>query len=87
MAEPLKITTTATPEAMSKIRAGLLALDPKAKGKITLSIDQYGHLQASAGIRGTVKKVTVTLSGYGTAGGGGKPEGGVEVGIGWDPAP
>lgn len=75
---------TTTPELMAKIRAGLTAVDPNAKGKITVSLDHYGRLTASAGVRGTIKKVSITLAAYGTIGGGGKPAGGLESVIQWD---
>ena len=84
MAGNLILPVTTTPELLAKIRAGLQAVDPGAKGKITLSLDHYGHLIASAGVRGQIKKVSIALGAYGAIGGGGRPEGGVEGVIQWE---
>lgn len=87
MSDLVKVATTTTPELLAKIRAAGLALDPNAKGKITFSVDHYGNMAASVGVRGKVgSKVTVSLSAYGVSGGGGRV-GGAEGTISWDPEP
>ena len=84
MANNLVLPVTTTPELLAKIRAGLQAVDPNAHGKITLALDHYGQLTASAGVRGTIKKVSITLAASGSFGTGRRPEGGGELGISWD---
>ena len=72
---------TISPALLEKIRAAVADVDPGAKGKIRLTLDNQGRLTASVGTRMTSH---VTIGAFVQRDAAGKVTGGVEGVIQWD---
>lgn len=80
----LTIPTTVSPELLAKIRQATDAVAPGKKGKLVLSLDNYGNLVASIGAKvGT----HVTIGSFATRSASGTVEAGAQATIEWEPAP
>ena len=73
---------TISPALLEKIRAAVADVDPGARGKIRLTLDDRGNLTASLGVRAGTH---VVIGSFVQRDAAGKVSGGVEGVIQWEP--